>query len=253
MARAVPCSAESFSLAAEWGCGNRESKVIQDEIASTYRVVGCPNPIDTGGTYSCFLPFRISSWFKKVVFCKSLQLKSLSQTIPAHCTTLSCVGCHWKRGTDLITWTELLLAPFDGLLPHMRIAYLSHSMTQSTNTEASQVWKHKSKSQGMALLSLLCLLHSRPGVMANDCSWKGTMRCCRLAACWVQRGAGSKCFIHPNPVGICWSSDIVLLTQEDVITAEYEGVNTLWNTVLAVMQTNIVLFEMKYQQCWLTR
>lgn len=190
---------------------------------------------------------------KKVVFCKSLQLKSLSQTIPAHCIILSCVACHWKGGVDLIMWTELLLAPFDGLLPPMRIAYLSHCMTQSTNTKVSQVWKHKSKSQGTALLSVLCLLHSQLGVMANDCSWKGTLRYCRLAACWAQRGAGSKCFIQPNPVGICWSSNIVLLTQEDVITAEYEGVNTLWNTVLAVMQTTIVLFEMQYQQCWLTR
>lgn len=197
--------------------------------------------------------FWITSWFKKVFFCESLQLNSLSQTAPAHSITLSCVDCHWTGGTDLIMWRELLLAPFDGLLPPMRIAYLSHCMTQSTNTKVSKVWKHKSKSWGMALLSVLCLLHSRLGVMANDCSWKGALRYCRLAACWVQRGAGSKCFIQPNPVGICWSPDIVLLTQEDVITAEYEGVNTLWNTVLAVMQTKIVLFEMQYQQCWLTR
>lgn len=121
-----------------------------------------------------------------------------------------------------------------------------------TNTKVSQVWKHKPKSQVMALLSVLCLLHSWLSVMENDWSWKGTSRYCRLAACWVQQGAGSKCFIQPNPVGMCWSSSIVLLTQEDVITAKYEGVNTLWNTVLAVMQTKIVVLEVQYQQRWLT-
>lgn len=86
---------------------------------------------------------------KKVVFCKSLQVKSLSQAIAAHCVTLSRMGCHWKGGTGLIMWTELLLAPFYGLLPHMRTASLSHCMTWSTNIKKSQVWKHKSKSRGI--------------------------------------------------------------------------------------------------------
>lgn len=40
---------------------------------------------------------------------------------------------------DLVMWKESLLAPFDGFLLHMRIAYLSDCVTQSTNPEVSQV------------------------------------------------------------------------------------------------------------------
>ena len=63
--------------------------------------VRCPNPTDTEEICFCFLPFRITSWFKKVVFCKSLQLKSLSQTIPAHCITLELCGLPLEGGNGL--------------------------------------------------------------------------------------------------------------------------------------------------------
>lgn len=47
-----------------------------------------------------------------------------------------------------------------------------------------------------------------------------------MAARGAQRGAGRERLVQPNPVGIGWRSSGVLLTQEDVITAQDEGVNT---------------------------